>query len=831
MSDASSGRGRWRARWIWCEPPALRYGSGPLPAPVLDEAAAARVGAFRKTIQLDRVPPSVPARVTADSRYILWVNGVEASRGPIRAAPSKLYYDTVDLAPLLRRGVNTFAMLARFYGRPMPWWAPSRPMAQLGAGAVILEAHLASDAWLITDGSWRVLPLTGWSSLPPRGVGGMGPDIVDAGGEPAGWKNADFDDSDWAPALELMSFHVGFQGRHEPPSQPYGAMLPRPFPRLRETMRAGKLVGAASIESPGLEEHPVDQVAGDASKASFSAPANDAAAFDVQPGRVQILRYDFGEVVCGTLELDVDAPGGTRFDLSASEFAAGDAVPGGEQMQLGLRYTARGRDDRFESFDPLGFRYATLAIRGDGRVHVRDLSVRERLYPRPEGPFFECSDAALNDIWRAGRRTVDLNSHDAYLDCPTREQRAWTGDFVVHQMVDFASNPDWGLALHNLELAAAPRADGMLPMAAAGDIAHQDLAYIPDWALHWIRALHNVYRYAGNRDLVRRLLPVAENVLRWFLPYQADDGLLADVNGWVLIDWSAVTVEGRSASLNGLFARALLDFAEMSHWLDDVGRAGWATEVWSRVHEGFEAFWDERRRLYADNIAGGARGRAVSENTQAAAICGQLVPRERLAALVSAMTDSQRRVHAAWSVPSGDARHPGAGEGGIGGVYLMTGPPAPWWDVDNQIVVAQPFFRYVVHDAVALAGRADLIAHLCRDWKDLLERCPTTLSEAWFGGTTCHGWSATPTRDLLVRTLGITPAQPGFVTARIAPRLGDLEWARGAAPTPAGLLSVAVTREHVRVESPVPYELDIAGQTVTMRPPGCETFRTGGENR
>ena len=52
------------------------------------------------------------------------------------------------------------------------------------------------------------------------------------------------------------------------------------------------------------------------------------------------------------------------------------------------------------------------------------------------------------------------------------------------------------------------------------------------------------------------------------------------------------------------------------------------------------------------------------------------------------------------------------------------------------------------------------------------------------------GWSSTPTRDLVQRVLGVEPAEPGFTVARVEPNLGDLDWARGAVPTPAGLIRV-----------------------------------------
>lgn len=143
--------------------------------------------------------------------------------------------------------------------------------------------------------------------------------------------------------------------------------------------------------------------------------------------------------------------------------------------------------------------------------------------------------------------------------------------------------------------------------------------------------------------------------------------------------------------------------------------------------------------------------------------------------------------------------------GDPGGAYLRTGHPQPWWDVERQVVRAQPFFRYVVHDAIAAAGRSDLIANLCLDWSVALERCDSSWTETWFGGTVSHGWSSTPTRDLMVRVLGVEPAEPGFAAARIDPELGPLTWARGAVASPSGLIRVDVTLDRLQVDSPVPF--------------------------
>jgi hypothetical protein len=136
---------------------------------------------------------------------------------------------------------------------------------------------------------------------------------------------------------------------------------------------------------------------------------------------------------------------------------------------------------------------------------------------------------------------------------------------------------------------------------------------------------------------------------------------------------------------------------------------------------------------------------------------------------------------------------------------MLSGYPEPEWDVENQMVEAEPFFRFVVHDGLARAGRADLIADLCRDWNVFLEAGETTWPECWTGGTRCHGWSSTPTRDLIQHVLGITPAEPGYESVRVAPNLGGLDWARATVPTPHGFITVDARADGtVTIDSPVP---------------------------
>ncbi|MDE3203223.1 MAG: family 78 glycoside hydrolase catalytic domain [Acidobacteriota bacterium] len=785
---------RWRARWIWHKRPAI--GAEAASSPALTDRRDT-VALLRRTLVLATVPGRAPARCWVDGRYILRVNGVEVGRGPVRSDPRRPHYDVVDLAPHLVVGENVLAIVARHYGAATSWWMPARPTYSLGGGSVVFEA-LVGEGWIVSDRSWLSRGGEAWTSLgPASGAGALPLESFDASLHPSGWDRPGFDASEWRPAFEITPFHSGSHGDPHPPSEPFGVLRPP----VRVAFPGGERQGGAPSPVTGRDgaepvDDPVDQVAAD--ERSRVAP----------DGPVRIVAFDLGRVACGTVELTVqDAPVGTQISVAAAEHLDGEGRLAPLGQHAGFRFVAAGTGrESFETFDLVGARYLHASIRSPHpRRHPStaphlELSLRERLRPRPAGASFACSDPVLERIHAVGLRTVDLCALDSYVDCPTREQRAWTGDSVVHQMVDLVANPDWSMARWHPQLAAATRSDGMLPMAAACDFAGNHHMFVPDWSLHWVRSVHNLYRYTGDRDLVGDLLPVAEQALRWFEPFLGADGLLDRVSGWVLLDWASVYSEGSSSTLNALWARALEDLAEMAAWIGNHATAAWARRLYSDVAGAFDRFWDERRGVYIDHVVDGVARRSAAQHGGAAALAAGLVPAPRIGRVVERLTDRTRLLRHSWAMdtvtPEGE---------GIGYLYLTSGYPAPDWDVEEQMVAAEPFFRYVLHDGLARAGRSDLVADLCRDWAVFLERGETSWPECWNGGTHCHGWSSTPTRDLVVHTLGVTPAEPGYAAVRVAPALGDLEWARATVPTPHGPVTVEARADgSLQVDSPVP---------------------------
>jgi hypothetical protein len=48
--------------------------------------------------ELSGAVASAPLRITADSRYMLWMNGTEVGRRPVRSHPRRWHYDEYDVS-------------------------------------------------------------------------------------------------------------------------------------------------------------------------------------------------------------------------------------------------------------------------------------------------------------------------------------------------------------------------------------------------------------------------------------------------------------------------------------------------------------------------------------------------------------------------------------------------------------------------------------------------------------------------------------------------------------------------------------------------------------
>lgn len=186
--------------------------------------------AFRRVFEIGAIPHCAFLHLFADSRYLLWVNGLQVLRGPSRFHPSRPEYDTLDVAGLLRPGRNAIVVLVHHY-------------AGATTGRIIrhrpgLTARFVADGRevLRTDGGWK--SSAGTEYLPSPGAWGSIPDVIDGRKWPGDWTSPEFDDSAWENAIAIDGSN-------------WGKFHPRITPLCRESVLTGlrRMPDAAPLES------------------------------------------------------------------------------------------------------------------------------------------------------------------------------------------------------------------------------------------------------------------------------------------------------------------------------------------------------------------------------------------------------------------------------------------------------------------------------------------------------------------------------------------------------------------------------------------------------
>ena len=774
----------WQGAFIWA-------GLPPVPTPPINfslngvpSQAWNRYCYLRKTVTLDTLPQTVPARMTADSRFILYINGVEVVRGPARAVPERLACVEVDLAMYLRPGKNVLAVLVGYYGRPMPWWVPAFATFQLGLGSFAFEAPLLGIA---SDDTWKGRSAPYLSIVPEgdnleRQIAGP-PEIIDGRDLPWGWNTLDFDDTSWKNATILQGGFVSKFSSHLP-------VAPFTAPELVDIAP----LTAISVHLNRLHSFPIPIREGDDPTTLYDETLQvESTQKNVATETTHTLTvYDATQMTLATPWIEARGAAGTVIDIYCGE----DTFPNGRieirPRLYALRCILGGRSENeteyFEGFHPVGFRYLAVAVRGEAQVLA--IGATERHYPRISEATFTCDDERLNRIWQVGARTLDLCSLDSFVDCPGREQRAWVGDSYIHALLSYVTATDWRLARRHLQLCAQSRRnDGLLAMVAAGDFSLSSPT-IPDYSLHWIRALARYLEYSGDVTTIRDLLPTAKGIITAFERYRGSDGLLHNVPNWIFIDWAMTERAEIISVLDALYALTLIDYVWLQEQVTgDTQEIAAARRGVEQTQTAFEFLWDETRGIYVDAADAHGAHRRVSQHTNAMAILSGCAPQERWTRILDYILDEQRVIITPLSSMGGLAI---SAQGADPAQFMLYNP-------ETQVVGTQPFFAHFVHQAVVKAGRFDLLTRLCLRWLAQIERGNTTVEEFWDApigkASRAHAWSATPTYDLTAHILGVRPHTPGFAHTHIRPHFGSLNRLEGRVPTPFGFIDLNLARE------------------------------------
>ncbi|NUQ00990.1 MAG: alpha-L-rhamnosidase N-terminal domain-containing protein, partial [Armatimonadetes bacterium] len=208
----------WQGQWLWTAAP-LRNRN--------------RFVRFRR--RFDYRGGAARLHLTADSRYALYVNGEYLGRGPVRAWPHHARYDTYDLQPHLRPGLNVVAVLVQHLGESTFQYLDGPP-------GLLAQLELADEV-LASDSRWRAAPDASFVGNVPRISCQLGfEEQVDARLDD-NWVAPDYDDTAWPSATELRPAADGHHNH----------LAPRGIPHLtHEPLLPQRIVSLETVRSQPL---------------------------------------------------------------------------------------------------------------------------------------------------------------------------------------------------------------------------------------------------------------------------------------------------------------------------------------------------------------------------------------------------------------------------------------------------------------------------------------------------------------------------------------------------------------------------------------------------
>jgi alpha-L-rhamnosidase len=759
---------------------------------------------FRKRFELSGAPESALLRITADTRFHLYVNGKSALRGPMRGYPHALPLDEIDIAPFLKAGANVIAVHVLSFGVSTGLNVFRDRAGLFAEGSVRCAGGTAVE--IETNHTWRYSEAAAYRRFVSRSSSQLGfQEHLDAAREESGdWRSPEFDDSRWQKPHLLGAAGV----------LPWRTLQPRTIPPLDVTLRAPVAISGqyeAADLLPGASVEDAGNVTAIASreqrtpgkegfeKAEALTGGGTAKILPLPAGRCAALVVDFGETRYGHPTLKVEGTvGGEIFDLlydeqisdSGLELISLQTPCSASDYCLGDRLICRPGIGAFESLQPRGFRYMMLIARNIRRpVTLTQLGIQEATYPVVQRGSFSCSDPRLTKIWETGVRTLRHCMADAYMDCPRRQEQGWAATRVAGMAALYALG-DTALYRRGLQMMAQSAQhvpDGLMLGVIPSE---RPDCVILDYCLHWVLALHEFYQFTGDLEMLKEQRPALEKVLGFFSIHAGERGLLGPTTNYSLfLDTTPGLDRGNlSATFNLLYLQALLAATQLGKALGETGMASHcernAKALSDRV---FMVFASSRRSLLVETVEmrTGEPGDLVSQHATALAVLSGVLGKR----------DYDR------TGPAADV--------------LKDFLPPPGSDVTQGPVRANLFFRAYVHEALAILGHGNVaLEDIRRTWGFMLDQGATTFWERLPmrpGSSRCHAWSVHPTTYLSRHVLGLSPSAPGWKRFRVQPHAFDLTHAEGKVPTPHGEISIRWKREGDR---PPKVELRV--------PEGCE---------
>lgn len=722
-------KGKWNAQWITVPDIGQReYG----------------VYHFRKKINIDDLGEEFIIHVSADNRYRLFINGESVCFGPARGDLHNWYFETLDIAPYLKKGENVIAATVWNMG-------VNAPVAQISnQTGFILQGNTPKEEVINTNGSWRVVNNTSYTACSLdngarlRAYMVVGPgDYVEGKYYPWGWQNLNYNDDDWKRAIYLA--HPTFLS--------YGTdnlwnLTPRNIPLMEESLQRMKEVRLAKNIA----------VSNEFLKGSKS--------IIIPPNTEGTILIDQGFNTTAFPLLKTTQGKNSFIKLTYAEALFDDNMQKGNRDEVGDRKIV-GNYDVFlpdggesRSFSPLWFRtyrYIELEIKTqEEELILEDFYGMYTGYPFKSVASFESNDPTMRDIWDVGWRTARLCAGETYYDCPYYEQLQYPGDTRIQALISLYVTGDDRL----MRKAILDFYNSRTPIGLTqGRYPSSRLQIIPPYSLYWISMIYDYWMHCGDDQFVSQFLPAIHSILSWYERHIDDNvDMLGGMGWWNFTDYTDVfpngvapgSNDGNSSVLTLHYAYTLNQAIKLFESFGDDCLAEKYATISNRIRKGtMDACFDTIKGVFGDT----PDKKSFSQHVSIMGVLSQAIEGDKAREVMN------RVVH------------------------------------DETLGPVTFYYRFYLTQALKQVGLGDLYYPSLSFWRDMLAIGLTTFAEKPEPARSdCHAWSASPLYDYFAVICGIKSKSSGFEEIEIAPSLSDLKEINASMPHPKGEIKVKLQK-------------------------------------
>lgn len=743
-----------------------------------------RVMLFRKKFTMEYEPYMGRLQISADTRYKLYVNNSLVEVGPSRGDQQVWFYDTIDILPYLKKGMNMIGVSVLRY--------PEDP-ASGNHGMFrtpIPGLYVAGKAEDMVGNEYDVSADASWKCMIDRNVTfyreeeRFAPLVIheNTTGNPElfGWKTAQYDDNRWnhaKPYIKKLVPEAVSPGNLKPRNIPYMYRKKKKFRNIIDVKKSEHtrnewinfLKGEKELVIPAYSETIVELDAGEETtgyiKTVFSGGRGASVSLLYSEAYVQ-------EGFAGPEHIPVKAD---RMDYEKGHLCGYEDT---------YHVAGVGTMTEYEIYEPYWFRtfrfvrlHITTAEEG---IILHGLDYEETGYPLEVCTSVRTSDQSLKEIWEISERTLQRCMHETYEDCPFYEQLQYIMDARLQILYTYTVSADDRLARKCMDdLRRSQRYDGVLNCS----YPNCNTNVIPGFSIYYILMVYDHMMYFGDRTLVAEHMPAIDLILHYFERHLTEEGYVEKVGGinmearfWSFIDWAKEWNDTSGMPTAGLKGPLTM---ETLLYIYGLQNAGYLADFLGRGEEA--RLYRERSKKAQEAV----RKYCIGENkmVQDGPGIDKYSQHCQVFALLTDTVDLEQ-----------------------GKRNLLKTIEEPGY---TQCTVAMRFYLFRALEKVGLYAYTD---RYWDTWRNMIKmHCTTCVESEAYARSECHAWGSLILYELPSISLGVRPAAPGYKKVRIAPVAGYLTNASGIVKTPAGMVRVSWKIEDgaFKIDYEVPQNMEV----------------------